>query len=173
MQPESIHQKLDFFDFDNTISISYIRSLGILPRYLFMYYPPVLPYLFPCLEFSFSFNLLLCFLNYEPLYSGNPVIVTMAVYLKTTGKKIIDRSRLSEEELAYEKQYPLRRALVPWIFLVVIILALNIPKDIFNLLYRTLKLPVMGLTPDGKPLDTRALWQAYTWIFVSMVLGPS
>lgn len=102
---------------------------------------------------------------------GIAVIVTMAIYLKAAGLKIIDRSRLSEEELAYEKQYPLWRALVPWIFLVVIILALNIPKDIFNLLYRTLKLPVMGLTPDGKPLDTRALWQAYTWIFVSTLLS--
>jgi lactate permease len=102
---------------------------------------------------------------------GIAVIITMAVYLKTTGGKIIDRSRLSEAELDYEKQFPLWKALLPWIFLVVIILALNIPKDIFNLLYRTLKLPILGLTADGKPLETRALWQAYTWIFVSTLLS--
>ena len=41
----------------------------------------------------------------------------------------------------------------------------------FNYLYRTLKLPITGLTADGKPLDTRALWQAYTWIFVSILLS--
>ena len=34
-----------------------------------------------------------------------------------------------------------------------------------------MKLPILGLTADGKPLDTRALWQAYTWIFVSVLLS--
>jgi lactate permease len=60
---------------------------------------------------------------------------------------------------------------MPWMLLVALILALNVPKDIFNYLYRTLKLPVNGLCADGKPLDTRALWQAYTWIFASIVLA--
>ncbi|MBI4978739.1 MAG: L-lactate permease [Spirochaetes bacterium] len=102
---------------------------------------------------------------------GVAVIITMAIYLLVTGKKIIDRSRLTDEELAYEKQYPLWKALMPWILLIICILALNIPKDIFNYLYRTMKLPILGLTADGKPLDTRALWQAYTWIFVSIILS--
>jgi lactate permease len=100
---------------------------------------------------------------------GIAVILVMAAYLKFTGKPLIDRSRLTKEELAYEKEYPLWKALMPWILLVVMILALNLPKDVFNYLYRTLKLPIDGLTADGKPLDTRALWQAYTWIFVSVL----
>lgn len=103
--------------------------------------------------------------------SGIAVIITMTVYLKVTGKKIIDKSRLTKEELDYEKKYPLWKALMPWIILVVVILALNIPKESFNFLYRTMKLPILGLTADGKPLDTRALWQAYTWIFVSIILS--
>ena len=45
------------------------------------------------------------------------------------------------------------------------------PKDIFNYLYRTLLLPVSGLSADGKPIATRALWNAYTWIFVSVILS--
>jgi len=102
---------------------------------------------------------------------GIAVITTMALYLVATGKKIIDSSRLTREEQAYEQAYPLWKAFMPWILLIVLILALNIPKDIFNYLYRTLKLPVEGLTADGKPLDTRALWQAYTWIFVSILLS--
>ncbi len=102
---------------------------------------------------------------------GTAVIIVMAAYLALTGKKIIDKSKLSAQDLEYEKQYPLWKALMPWVLLIVCILALNIPKDIFNYLYRTLKLPITGLCADGKPLDTRALWQAYTWIFVSILLS--
>jgi len=99
------------------------------------------------------------------------VIAAMIFYLKVTGKKVIDKSKLTQEELEYEKNYPLWRALTPWIFLVGIILILNIPQDIFNYLYRVLKMPIMGITANGAPLDTRALWNAYTWIFVSTLLA--
>jgi len=102
---------------------------------------------------------------------GLAVIIAMALYLTITGKKIIDRSKLTKEEMEYEKQYPLWKAFMPWVLLVVVILALNLPKDIFNYLYRELKLPIMGLTADGSPLDTRALWQAYTWIFISIIIS--
>jgi len=102
---------------------------------------------------------------------GIAVILVMAAYLAATGRKIFDKSKLSTEEILYEKTYPLWKALMPWVLLIVLILVLNIPKDIFNYLYRTLKLPVVGLCADGKPLDTRALWQAYTWIFVSILLS--
>lgn len=102
---------------------------------------------------------------------GIAVIVVMAIYLKMTGKKVIDKSRLTAEELEYEKKYPLFKALSPWLILIVLILALNIPKDIFDYLYRTLTLPISNLSADGKPLATRALWNAYTWIFVSIILS--
>ena len=102
---------------------------------------------------------------------GLGVIVAMIAYLKVTGKKLIDRSQLTADELAYAAQYPLWRALSPWLILVLLILALNVPKDVFNYLYRELKLPIDGLTANGAPLDTRALWQAYTWILASIVLA--
>jgi lactate permease len=102
---------------------------------------------------------------------GLAVIAAMALYLKASGKKIIDRSLLSSQELELERSYPLWKAFLPWLLLIVLILALNIPKDSFNYLYRTLKLPITGLAADGKPLDTRALWQAYTWILVSTALA--
>jgi lactate permease len=129
---------------------------------------------------------------------GLAVIVAMALYLVVAGKKVIDRSRLTPEELQYEKDYPLWKACVPWALLVLLVLALNLhkgsviltpekaiaytanPKLIsqgyvvlpgFDYLYRTLKMPIMGLTADGRPLDTRALWNAYTWIFVSTLLA--
>lgn len=132
----------------------------------------------PCLISGLTIGIVAYFTNqYDNLVvltgvlCGIAVIAAMAVYLMLTGKKIIDRSRLSKDELAYEKKFPLWRALMPWILLIIIILTLNLPKNIFDLLYRTIKLPIAGLTADGKPLDTRALWQAYTWILVSTLLS--
>jgi lactate permease len=102
---------------------------------------------------------------------GIAVIFTMIIYLLVTGKKVIDKSRLTQEELEYEKKYPLWKAFIPWIILIVVILALNLPKSIYNYLYFDLLLPVSGLSPDGLPIKTRALWNAYTWIFVSIILS--
>ena len=102
---------------------------------------------------------------------GIAVIIAMVIYLLVTGKKVIDRSTLTEEEIEYEKKYPLWKALMPWILLIAAILALNLPKDIFNLLYTKLKFPIMGISADGKGIDTRALWNAYTWIFISTILS--
>lgn len=103
--------------------------------------------------------------------AGIGVICAMVLYLKFTGRKLIDKSRLSAEELDYEKKYPLWKAFTPWIILIVVILVLNLPKDIYNYLYKDLLLPINGLSPDGKPIVTRALWNAYTWIFVSILLS--
>jgi len=102
---------------------------------------------------------------------GIGVIIAMGLYLICTGKPILDRRHLKQEELALAESYPLWRAVMPWIMLVVLILILNVPQELFNWLYRTMKLPILGLTADGKPLDTRALWQAYTWILVSTLLS--
>jgi lactate permease len=95
----------------------------------------------------------------------------MAVYLLATGKKVIDRSRLTDEERAYEKSYPLWKAFMPWIILIVAILALNLPKPAFEFLYRTFTMPVTGISADGSGIPTRALWNAYTWILVSTLLS--
>lgn len=132
----------------------------------------------PCLITGLTIGIVAYFTNqYDNLVvltgvlCGIAVIIVMAIYLYLSGKPIIDRSRLTPEEMEYEKTFPLWRALTPWVFLIVIILALNIPKESFNLLYRSFKLPITGLTANGAPLDTRALWQAYTWIFFSTLLA--
>lgn len=102
---------------------------------------------------------------------GAAVILAMVLYLIATGQKIIDKSKLTSEELEYEKKYPLWKALTPWALLIVLILVLNIPTSIFNTLYREITLPISGLAADGKPILTRALWNAYTWIFASIFLS--
>lgn len=105
------------------------------------------------------------------VFCGVGVIAAMISYLKITGKKIIDKSFLTEEELQYEKKYSLLKAMSPWILLIGIILVLNVPKDIFNQLYRILLFPINGLTADASPINTRFLWNAYTWIFVSTLIS--
>lgn len=101
---------------------------------------------------------------------GIAVIIAMALYLKITGNKIFDRSRLTQEEKAYEKEYPLWKALSPWILLIGLILALNLPKPLYDKLYN-LRLPINGIAVDGTGITTRAVWNAYTWIAVAVVLS--
>lgn len=102
---------------------------------------------------------------------GIAVILAMAIYLKVNGKAVINPGQLTPAELAKASAFPLWRAIMPWTLLVGLILLLNIPQDLFHWLYRTMKMPILGLTADGKPLDTRLLWQAYTWILVSTLLA--
>jgi lactate permease len=102
---------------------------------------------------------------------GIAVIMVMAAYLKITGKPIIDRSRLTPEEIEYEKEYPLWKALMPWLLLIVMVLAINLPKGVFDYFYRTLKLPITGLTANGAPLDTRAMCKRIPG-FSSLLLRP-
>lgn len=106
------------------------------------------------------------------VFCGIAVIITMVLYLVVTGRKVIDRSRLTKEEIEYEKKFPLWKALSPWVILIVVIIVLNVPKDSFNFLYKTMALPIKGLSANKSELiKTRALWQAYTWIFVSVILS--
>ncbi len=101
---------------------------------------------------------------------GLAVIVVMGMYLKLTGKKIFDRSILTEEEKEYEKKFPLWKALSPWIILIGLILALNLPKPVYDFLYN-LELPINGIAAKGTGIKTRALWNAYTWIAVAVFLS--
>lgn len=101
---------------------------------------------------------------------GIAVILAMALYLKLTGKKLFDRSKLTDEEKVYEKQYPLWKALSPWAILIGLILALNLPKPVYDFLYN-LNLPINGVLANGKGIPTRALWNAYTWIAVAVIIS--
>lgn len=105
------------------------------------------------------------------VFCGIGVILAMALYLKATGRKVIDKSQLTQDEKEYAKKFPLWKALMPWILLMVLILALNVPKPIFTFLYSTMLLPIQGLTANAADINTRALWNAYTWIFVSIALS--
>ncbi len=95
----------------------------------------------------------------------------MVFYLVITGKKVIDKTVLTAEEVEYARTHPLWKALMPWAILIVLILALNLPQQSFEYLYKTMTMSITGLSADGKAIPTRFLWNAYTWIFVSTILA--
>jgi len=133
---------------------------------------------FPCILTGATIGVVSHFTNrYDNLVvltgvlCGMAVIGVMALYLKATGGRVIDRARLTPDEAEAARAIPLWKAASPWLILVVLVLALNLPQPVFHYLYRVLKLPIEGLAADGRPLDTRALWQAYTWILASTLLA--
>lgn len=105
------------------------------------------------------------------IFCGTAVILSMVLYLKLTGKRIIDRSRLTKEDLEIEASMPLWKAISPWVILIVLILAMNLPKSLFEFFYYQFTMPISGLTANGMPIPTRFIWNAYTWIFVSVLIS--
>lgn len=105
------------------------------------------------------------------IFCGAAVIIAMVFYLKITGKPVIDRSKLTKEDLEVEASMPLWKAISPWIILIILILAMNLPKSLFEFFYYQFTMPINGLTANGLPIATRFIWNAYTWIFVSVLLS--
>ena len=86
----------------------------------------------PCLVTGLTIGVVAYFTNrYDNLVvltgvmCGIAVIAMMVLFLKVKGMKVIDKSRLTPEELEYEKSYPLWKALMPWLILIGLILMLN------------------------------------------------
>ena len=101
--------------------------------------------------------------------AGICTMVVMLIYLKLLGKPIIDRSMLTKDDLATEKQMSLVRALSPWIILIAASFAINFYPPWFDLLYKTFDMPISVI--PGQALKTRMLWNAYTWVLIATVLS--
>ena len=102
--------------------------------------------------------------------AGLGVVVVMLVYLKISGKRLVDRSVLTDGDLAAERRLPLAAAISPWIILTVLSLIVNAPfLPFFDLTFSRLAMPV-AIIPDA-PEKIRFFWQAYFWILVSTLLA--
>jgi lactate permease len=94
----------------------------------------------------------------------------MTLYLKLTGRPVLDRSGLSEADLLAEKHLSLWAATAPWTLLVVFCLLVNIPAlGLFEWTFNRWSMPV-EIIPKA-PEKIRLLWQAYFWILVSTLLA--
>jgi len=99
--------------------------------------------------------------------AGFCTMMVMLLYLKLKGLPIIDRSGLTAADLKTERDMSLATALSPWIILIVASFAINFYPPWFDLLYKTIAMPV-SIIP-GQAMKTRMLWNAYTWVLISTV----
>ena len=102
--------------------------------------------------------------------AGLGVIVAMVIYLKVTGRPLMDRSPLTKDDLAAERRMSLGAAVSPWIILTFFSLLVNAPfLPFFSLTFERLAMPVEII--PGVPEKLRLFWQAYFWILVSTLLA--
>ena len=102
--------------------------------------------------------------------AGLGVVLVMLLYLKVTGRRLRDRSSLSEADLAVEQRLSLWAALSPWLLLTAFSLLFNAPfLPLFDLTFKKLAMP-LEIIP-GEPEKVRLFWQAYFWILVSTLLA--
>lgn len=102
--------------------------------------------------------------------AGMATVLVMIVYLKLQGKPLLDRSCVTEQEKEIERGMSLKKALAPWLILIGACLVINFWPPLFNLLFKDLAMP-LNIIPGGKPVNTRMLWNAYTWVIVSTLLA--
>jgi len=99
--------------------------------------------------------------------AGFCTIVVMLLYLRLLGKPIIDRSKLTAEDLKVEKEISLPVALSPWLILIGALLIINFYQPLFKLFFGVLAMPV-SIIP-GQIIKTRMIWNAYSWVLISTV----
>ncbi|HNX29308.1 MAG TPA: L-lactate permease [Syntrophomonadaceae bacterium] len=102
--------------------------------------------------------------------SGMATILMMILFLRFIKQPLIDRSAMLPEDMEAEKSMSLLTALSPWIILVTCCLIINFWTPLYNYLFKDLAMAV-EIIPGAKPLNTRLLWNAYTWVIISTLLA--
>ncbi len=102
--------------------------------------------------------------------AGLATVLVMIIYLKLQNKPLLDRSCLTAQDKAIEQSMSLGKALSPWLILIGSCLVINFWPPLFNLLFKDLSMPLQ-IIPGGKPVNTRMLWNAYTWVIISTLLA--
>lgn len=100
------------------------------------------------------------------VFAGAAVMLVLFVYNRARKRPIIDKSVLTEKDIAVQQSLSLTRASIPWLILVALCLVTNLIPWVKDLLYNQLP---MGIAIDGYPrtINTRVLWQAYTLMFIA------
>jgi lactate permease len=103
--------------------------------------------------------------------AGIGVVVVMLLYLRIGGRRLLDRSKVTDEDRTIEKRMPLALAVLPWILLVVFSVLTNY-RDIglYSVLFKQWSMPV-SIIPGAKPIAMRVAWQAYTWVLIATLIA--
>lgn len=102
--------------------------------------------------------------------AGAASVLVMILYLKLKGQPLLDRTCITAQDKEIEQSMSLVKALSPWLILIGSCLIINFWPPLFNLLFKDLALP-LHIIPGGKPVNTRLLWNAYTWVIISTLLA--
>ncbi len=102
--------------------------------------------------------------------AGLAVVLVMLLYLRLTGRPLMDRAGLDESDLAAEHGLSLESAISPWVILTFFSLLVNAPfLPVMDLVFSRWALP-LEIIP-GAPERLRLFWQAYFWILISTALA--
>ncbi|MBP7146934.1 MAG: L-lactate permease [Acidobacteria bacterium] len=98
--------------------------------------------------------------------AGLSIIAVLALVLALRGRPVFAEPELTAEERASKAGMGLVRAASPWLLLLVFAALVNLKSlPLYHLFFERLPLAVPVM--PGRPLPTRALWQAYTWVLVA------
>ena len=134
---------------------------------------------FPCLLAGLTSGGVAVAMGYLPFLNSGVVltgvvagactIIMMLIYLKILGKPIIDRSKLTEDDLNTEQKMSLMKALSPWLILVVTLFIVNFYQPLQEFFFTQMEMAI-SIIP-GQIIKTRMLWNAYTWVLVSTIVA--
>ncbi|MFW9927315.1 MAG: L-lactate permease [Candidatus Thorarchaeota archaeon] len=115
-------------------------------------------------------NVVLPLTTLTNVFAGAAVLLILFIYIRASGKPLLDRTTLDEKDLVVEDGISLARASIPWVVLVILSLITNMIPQIFQFLFVDLAFPVqIGGYPSA--INTRFLWQAYTLMLISTLIS--
>ena len=109
--------------------------------------------------------------------AGALVLLVIFLYTRIRGRKMIDRSELTEEDQTVEGSMSLKRAAIPWIVLVVLSLVTTLVEPIKQFLASDLDAVLtfgqVLVGGDIRPyaVSTKFLWQAYTLMLIATLVS--
>jgi lactate permease len=102
--------------------------------------------------------------------AGAGVVLVMLAYVRLSGRRLVDRSVLTEEDRRTERGMGLALAVLPWLLLVAFSALTNHGAfGLYDVLFKRWAMPV-EIVP-GRPERMRMLWQAYTWVLIATLIA--
>jgi len=103
--------------------------------------------------------------------AGVMVVGAMLLYLKLSGRKLIDRAKLDDADKKQEHKMGIALAVLPWILLVAFSILTNFKAlGVYDVLFKNFAMPV-SIIPGGKPMALRMMWHAYTWVLIATLIA--
>ncbi len=104
--------------------------------------------------------------------AGAAVILVFAVVLKIRRRPVWSAQELTAADLDTRRRMGLFRAFSPWLLLLLFAVLVNLKSLPFHR-WLFVELPLAVPLIPGRPIATRALWQAYTWVLVATFVSTA